>query len=114
MNWEAQPYWWVGSQQGPALLRSFPRLETFTLVVVIPRFASEDDEEELMETARRHTTAVMEAEQREFPNWRSPEIRFHKKKANIELGGESLLPENSYNTGFVYDLYDWAKEIEHS
>lgn len=114
MDWDMEPYWWPGrQQQGAALLRSFPRLEIFTLVVRIPKSAQQNSKEELMliGTAKRHTTAVVEIERGRYPEWRAPAIRFHCKKDRIDWTihsiAESLLPENRSDTRH---LYSWSKE----
>ncbi len=86
MDWGAGPYWWRGSQQaGPAFIRSFPRLETFTLVVIISRWAWQDDEKEmLVAIVKKHTAAQFEIEQSLHPEWRVPIINFHCRKDSIE------------------------------
>ncbi|CZR52139.1 uncharacterized protein PAC_02016 [Phialocephala subalpina] len=114
MDWGLEPHWWLGSQQeGPTLLRSFPRLKTFTLVVSISKLAQEDGEKEmmLMDIVKRHTVAKMEVERSRHPEWRMPIVKFHWKKDyrdwNIHSIAESLLPENQRDTQL---LYDWVRQ----
>jgi hypothetical protein len=86
MDWGVEPYWWRGSQQvGPAFIRSFPRLETFTLVVIISRWAWQDGEKEmLVAIVKKHTAAQFEIEQSLHPEWRMPIINFHRRKDSID------------------------------
>jgi hypothetical protein len=114
MDWGMEPYWWRGSQQeGPTFIRSFPRLETFTLVVTISKWALEDGEKEtLMEIVKKQTEAQFQTEQSRHPEWRMPMIHFHCKKDRFDWSirsmAKSLLPENRSDTQL---LYDWAGEI---
>ena len=108
-----EPYWWRGSQQeGPNLIRSFPRLETFTLVVTSSNW-DDSGEDILMEVAKKHTMAQLQAEQGRYPEWRMPKVHFHYRKSKINWGirsiAKSLLPENRSDTEL---LYEWAKEID--
>jgi hypothetical protein len=110
MDWGLEPYWWSGSQQaGPALLRSFPHLEAFTLVIRIPRWAWKDREKgELMFNAKRYVEAQIESEQSLHSDWRRPTIHFQYRKCidwSIHSVADSLLPENRADTRL---LYDWA------
>jgi hypothetical protein len=86
MDWGLEPYWWRRSQQvGPAFIRSFPRLETFTLVVIISRWAWEDGEKEtLVAIVKKHTAAQLDIEQTLHPEWRMPIINFHCRKDSID------------------------------
>jgi hypothetical protein len=114
MDWGMEPYWWRGSQQeGATLLRSFPHLERFTLVVTISKLAWDDGEKEiLMEIIKNHTAAEMQMEQSRYPEWQMPLIYFHCRKErrdwSIRSMAKSLLPENRSDTQL---LYDWAVEI---
>jgi hypothetical protein len=115
MDWGMQPYWWRDSQQeGPTLLRSFPRLETFTLVVTT--WASADGgKETLLDIVMTHTAVQLEIEHSRHPEWRMPMIYFHSRRDKIDWGirsiAKSLLPENCSDTQL---LYDWAKELKPS
>jgi hypothetical protein len=115
MDWEMEPYWWRGSQQeGPALLRSFPYLERFTLVVTISKWAWDDGEKEiLMEIVKNHTAAQMQMEQNRYPEWQMPVIYFHGRKERRDWSicsiAKSLLAEHHSDTRL---LYDWAIEID--
>jgi hypothetical protein len=111
MDWGMEPYWWLGSQQeGPTLLRSFPHLERFTLVVTISKLAWE--KEILMEIVKNHTAAQMQMEQSRYPKWQMPVIYFHCGKESRDWSlrsiAKSLLPENRSDTRL---LYDWGKEM---
>jgi len=81
-----EPYWWRGSQQeGPTFIRSFPRLETLTLVVTISKWALEDGEKEtLMEIVKKQTEVQFQTEQSRHPEWRMPMIHFHCKKDRFD------------------------------
>jgi hypothetical protein len=115
MDWGMEPYWWRGAQQeGPTLLRSFPRLETFTLVVTISTWAWEDGEAEtLKDIAKMHTLGRFVIEQSRYPEWRVPMTSFHCKKEKVNWSirsiAKSLLPENRSDTQM---LYDWASELD--
>lgn len=116
MDWGMEPYWWRGTQQGPTFLRSFPRLEIFTLVVTISRWAWEDGEmETLMDIAKRHTAAQFQLEQSRHPDWRMPMTNFHCRKDKVDWSirsiAKSLLPENRSDTQL---LYDWASDLNES
>lgn len=114
MDWGIQPYWWRGSQQeGPTFIRSFPRLETFTLVVAISKWALEDGKkEQLMSIVKKQTEATFQTEQSRHPEWRMPKIHFYCKKDRCDWSirsiARTLLPENRSDTQL---LYDWAVEI---
>ena len=113
MDWGMEPYWWQGSHQaGPPLLRSFPRLETFTLVVTISKLAWEDGEKEtLLDIVKRQIASQFLVEQTRHPEWRVPLLNFHCRKDsvywNIRSISKSLLPENRSDTRMIYD---WASE----
>ena len=114
MDWDMEPYWWLGSQQqGATLLRSFPRLKIFTLMIRIPKSGQENGKQEtmLMGMVKRYTIAVVEIERSRYPEWRVPKIRFHWKKDKIDWAvhsvAESLLPENRSDTRH---LYSWGNE----
>jgi hypothetical protein len=111
MDWGMEPYWWRGSHQaGPPLLRSCPRLETFTLVVTISKLAWEDGEKEtLVDIVKRHIASQFSVEQSRHPEWRVPLTNFHCKKDNVDWSirsiSKSLLLEHCSDTRL---LYDWA------
>jgi hypothetical protein len=86
MDWGLKPYWSGRSQQiGPAFIRSFPHLETFTLVVTISRWAWVDGEKEMLAViVKKHTAAQFEIEQSRHPEWRMPMINFHCRKDSID------------------------------
>jgi hypothetical protein len=112
MDWDLRPYWCFGAQRECAdFLRSFPRLETLTLVIKPQKFAREYEEASLMETAKRYTSEVMTFEKGRNPGWRSPEFRFLCKKDKVDWGfhyiSSSLLAENHREKGL---LYIWSKE----
>ena len=112
MDWGMEPYWCRGSQAGPPLLRSFPRLETFTLVVTISKLAWQDGEQEtLLEIVKRHITSQFSVEQSQHPGWRVPLTKFHCRKDNVDWRirsiAKSLLPEIRSGTRL---LYSWASE----
>ena len=114
MDWGMEPYWWHGAQQeGPTLLRSFPRLEAFTLIVSISTWAWEDGEAEtVMDIAKRHTMARFGIEKGLHPDWCMPVTSFHCRKEKVDWSirsiARSLLPENRGDTQM---LYDWASEL---
>jgi hypothetical protein len=80
-------------------------------VIKVQKFAREDEETSLMETAERYTREVVEFEKERNPGWRSPEFRFLCKKDKIDWGfdyiSSSLLAENHREKGL---LYLWSKE----
>jgi hypothetical protein len=77
MDWGFELYWWSGSQSGPSLLRLFPCLQIFTLVIQVAAI-SENQESNLriMETAKGHVEKLLEKEQVLYPKWHKPEIRY--------------------------------------
>ena len=99
--------------EGAHLLRSFHRLEKFTLMIRIPKGGQENGKEEgnLLETAKRHTMLAIEVERVQHPEWHIPMIRFDWKKDRIDWSihsiADSLLPENQSDIGL---LYSWAME----
>ena len=105
-----EPYWWLGSQQkGPALLREFPNLEIFTLVIRTSRTARKYQDMMDIEAAKKYTIRVIEIERGQYPEWRVPKINFNWKKDQVDWNmysiAESLLPENQIETA---PLYSWA------
>ncbi|KAH8653960.1 hypothetical protein BGZ60DRAFT_533054 [Tricladium varicosporioides] len=114
MDWGMEPYWWRGSHQaGPTLLRSFPRLKTFALVVTISKRTWEDGETKtIMDIVKRHIAERFEIEQSQHPEWRMPIVNFHCRKDKVDWSirsiAKSLLPENRSDTRL---LYDWASGL---
>ena len=91
MDWKTEPYWWHGSQQqGPTLLRQFPHLEIFTLVMRTLKTTHEDQDMVDMEEAKRYTMRVIESEQARYPEWRVPMIKFYLKKDQIDWSAYSM------------------------
>jgi hypothetical protein len=106
MDWGMPLYWWLSSQlQGPTLLRKFPHLEVFTLVIRTSKTTQEDQDIAAVETAKEYTARVIEIERGRYPEWRMPRIRFDWMKDqiwNVYSMAESLLPENQNETGLLY------------
>jgi hypothetical protein len=113
MDWGLEPYWWLGSHhEGTALLRSFPRLETFQLVVMISKWTWDDGEKEIfMEIAKYRTAEKLRVEQIRDPTWNMPMIGFCYRKNKIDWTirsvAKGLLHENHSETRW---LYEWANE----
>jgi hypothetical protein len=86
-----EPYWWPGSQQqGPTLLREFPHLEIFTLIIRTLTTTREDEDMAVVETAKAYTKRVIEVEQGRYPVWRVPMIAFDWKKDQIDWNSYSI------------------------
>jgi hypothetical protein len=92
MVWGLRPYWWTGSRDGPALLRSFPRLEAFTLIVVIMKRPQQDPGKDMtrmelskcwMELAKSSVREQLGYEHNLHPEWHIPEVRY-------QFGGGSV------------------------
>jgi hypothetical protein len=91
------PYWWFGPQNGPKLLRCFPRLQEF--ILVIP--------EGFVEEIKERTLAELEAEKSRCPEWQMPMITF--REDNMEAFVQwlrFLFPEHQRR----HLLYEWARE----
>jgi hypothetical protein len=90
MDWGFELYWWSGSQQGPSLLRLFPCLQILTLVV---QLVAPQQIQELLEVAKVHVETMLEIEQKLYPKWVMPEIRYTWGEVDWTLA-LNLLPEN--------------------
>ena len=86
MDWGLEPYWWPGShQEGPTLLRSFPNLEVFTLIIIVSKWALNNGKKKtLMEMVKKHTVEEFQTEQSLYPEWRMPIVKFHCGEDGID------------------------------